>query len=49
MKYSKPSVARLGTASGAIQGVGNGKQMHATDGISQEDLPSSGGAYDLDE
>ena len=50
MRYEKPSIVNLGTASDAIRGHGNGKVMSAPDGINAEEFPpSSGGAYDLDE
>jgi len=49
MRYQKPSIARLGNASDAIQDIGNGKVASYPDGHGTHFPPSSGGAYDLDE
>lgn len=49
MRYQKPLVVRLGAASSAIQHIGHGKPMVATDASNPDAQLSSGGAYDLDE
>lgn len=49
MRYLKPSIASLGTASAAIQGHAN-KGGFATDADeAQQPRPSTGLSYDLDE
>lgn len=49
MKYVKPSIAYLGTASMAIQGKGIKGGMHTDADVALQPHPSTGSAYDLDE
>ena len=49
MKYAKPSIAVLGSASKAIQFPGDKGGMHLDGVIALRPQPSTGAAYDLDE
>jgi hypothetical protein len=49
MRYVKPSVARLGPASSAIQGIGTKGLMSLDANVSKRPATSTGSAYDLDE
>src|SRR5580658_3270515 len=49
MKYTKPSVAEVGTGSGAIQMINNKGSFTVTDASNALSQKTTGHAYDLDE
>ena len=49
MKYTKPSVAKLGTGSSAIQMINNKGSFTVTDATNPQLQRTTGHAYDLDE
>lgn len=49
MKYERPIIVQLGTASGAIQGFGNKNPYQSPDADHQSSYLSTGHSYDLDE